>query len=206
MSYLPNTAFEARITNNDRDNLANIAGLYQVSDAAADCSAGLLCVRNGLVPCEGFPAVSGKPAVMNENTWYMNAATAATKADDVVYACNTYDNQLLPGVDGNAYFIGTETLGLGVPAGRYGNFTRINFDGQSVYRFGEGNVTVNTAGDKFFTITAGGLLTSATAKPTAAGTIYFELRGTGKFIAGTQNSFGYYDLVACKVTVAPAAA
>lgn len=192
MAFIAKTAFEARITNNDRENLSHIAGLYRASDVAADCSAGLLCVRDEQTPCEGFTGLT------NENSWYMEAATEDATADDVIYACDTYDNQLLTAADGNKYFIGHATLGLGAPAGRYCNFTRIDFDGQSVYRFGEGNVTVNTTGDKYFTID-GGVLTSVTAKPSTAGAIYFALRGTGNFVEGTANSFGYYDLVACKV-------
>ena len=42
MAFIEKTAFEARITNNDRENLSHIAGLYKASNAAADCSAGLL--------------------------------------------------------------------------------------------------------------------------------------------------------------------
>ena len=36
MAFIANTAFEARIVNDRFDDLANIAGMYQVSDAAAD--------------------------------------------------------------------------------------------------------------------------------------------------------------------------
>lgn len=193
MAFIASTAFEARITNNDRDNLANVAGLYQASSVNADCSAGLLCVRNGQVPVEGFTGL------YNENTWYMNAATDAATVDDVIYACNTYDNQLISAPNGNAYFIGTATLGLGVPAGRYGNFTRINFDGQSVYRFGEGNLSAALSTNTFFTIDDG-LLVPAASAPATAGSIYFELRGTGSFVEGTSDSFGYVDVVACKVS------
>ena len=195
MAFIEKTAFEARITNNDRENLSHIAGVYQAGAANADCSAGLLCVRNGQIPCEGFTGV------YNENTWYMKAATTADNAESVIYACDTYDVQLLPGKGGKLFAVGAETLGLGVPAGRYGNFTRIDFDGQSVYRFGEGNVTLNTEGDKYFTI-ADGVLTSTTTKPATDGALYFELRGTGKFTEGAGQSFGYYDLVACKPVVA----
>ena len=59
-------------------------------------------------------------------------------------------------------------------------------------------MTVNTTGDEFFTIDAG-KLTSVTAEPSTAGDIYFKLRGTGNFVEGMSQSFGYYDLVACKV-------
>lgn len=191
MSFTAQTAFEARITNNALDSLANIAGKYYVSTTATDCDAGQLCTRDSLLDCEGFSGVK------NENTWKMVAATSSADANDVIYACNTYDTKLLS--DGrNNWFVGHETLGLGVPAGRYGNFTRINFDGQSVYRFGAGNVTMNTSTDTFFTIDAG-KLTSVTAEPTTAGDIYFKLRGTGNFVEGMSQSFGYYDLVACKV-------
>ncbi|MBR2582201.1 MAG: hypothetical protein IKD61_02275, partial [Oscillospiraceae bacterium] len=123
-------------------------------------------------------------------------------ADDVIFACDTYDTQLLSGKRaGLAYFVGTETLGLGAPAGRYCNFTRINFDNESVYRFGVGNLSAALSTNTFFTI-ANGLLVPAAAAPTDAGSIYFELRGTGNFVEGTQQSFGYVDVVACKVTVA----
>lgn len=191
MSFTAQTAFEARITNNALDSLANIAGKYYVSTTATDCDAGQLCTRDSLLDCEGFTGVK------NENTWKMIAATSSADANDVIYACNTYDTKLLS--DGrNNWFVGHETLGLGVPAGRYGNFTRINFDGQSVYRFGAGNVTLNTSTDTFFTIDAG-KLTSTASEPTTAGKIYFTLRGTGNFVEGMQASFAYYDLVACKV-------
>ena len=193
MSFTANTAFEARITNNENDRLANIAGKYFVSTTPTDCDAGQLCVRDSLLDCEGFTGVK------NENTWKMVDAASTATMDDVIYACNTYDNQLIPSPDGNNYFIGVRTLGLGAPAGRYCTFTRINFDGQSVYRFGEGNVTLSTSTDTYFTI-ASGKLTSAAAAPATAGAIYFELRGTGKFIEGNGEAFGYYDVVACKVS------
>lgn len=201
MAYIANTAFEARITNNSRDNLSHVAGLYQASSENADCSAGLLCVRNGLVPNDGFDNPSGT-RVYNENTWYFNAAANTVTADDVIFACDTYDVQLLAGKrEGLNYFIGTETLGLGVPAGRFGNFTRINFDNESVYRFGVGNLSAALSTNTYFTI-ANGLLVPAASAPTAAGSIFFELRGTGNFVEGNQQSFGYVDVVACKVTVA----
>ena len=190
MSFTAETAFEARITNNALDSLANIAGKYYVSTTPTDCDAGQLCVRDSLLDCEGFSGVK------NENTWKMVAATSSADANAVIYACNTYDTKLLS--DGrNNWFVGHETLGLGVPAGRYGNFTRINFDNESVYRFGAGNVTY-TATHQYFTIDAGKLVSTDT-EPTTAGDIYFTLRGTGNFVEGMSQSFGYYDLVACKV-------
>lgn len=195
MAFTANTAFEARITNNQYDSLANVAGKYKSSGNYADCDAGQLVKRSALIKVEGIPAASN---VYNENTWDMVDAASTDTVDEVIYACNTYDNKLLP--DGsNNYFVGRATLGLGVPSGRYGNFTRINFDGQSVYRFGAGNVTFNTSTDTYFTI-ANGKLSSVTAQPSTAGNIYFTLRGTGYFTEGTSQSFAYYDVVACKVS------
>ena len=200
MSYIENTAFEPRITNASRENLAHIAGLYQVDGADADCSAGLLCVRAERTPNEGYDDPNGN-RVYNENSWYMNAAGADATVDDVIFACDTYENQLLTARNENMYFVGTETLGLGAPAGRYCNFTRIDFDNQSVYRFGIGNCSADPGENKFFTI-ADGKLVPAAAAPTKAGAIYFELRGTGNFVEGNCLSFGYVDVVARKVSAA----
>lgn len=195
MAYIANTAFEARITNNRFEDLCNITGKYYVSTTATDCSAGFLCVRDEQLDCEGFAGVK------NENAWKMVDATDAATANDVIYACNTYDSKLINDGDNHNYFIGSETLGLGVPAGRYGTFTRIDFDGQSVYRFGIGNLNAALGNNTYFTIDDG-LLAPTSTKPSTAGAVYFELRGTGNFIEGTSNSFEYVDAVACKVTAA----
>ena len=77
------TAFEARVTNNSRNDLINVTGRYQASSADADCDAGRLVVRTTQLPCAGFPNIK------NENAWIMVDATSATKAGDVVYAANT---------------------------------------------------------------------------------------------------------------------
>ena len=190
MAFISNTAFEARVTNNEFDDLCNITGKYQASSADADCSAGQLCVRGTLLPCEGFGET-----VFNENAYYMAAAAANTKAAEPIYACNMYEAQLIPNKN-NKYFIGTETLGLGVPAGRYGTFTRIYFDNVSKYRFGEGNLTTAIGENGYAVLAANGLLAPAAAAPETAGTPYFKVMGTGTFTEGTTNSFGYVDLEA----------
>lgn len=190
MAYIANTAFEARITNGRFEDLANIAGRYQEDSADAICSAGMLCVRNGQTDCEGFANVK------NENTWYMNAAASTVTASDVIYACNTHDvNLLIDPIFGGQYAVGTNTLGLPAPAGRECTFTRIDFDGESVYRFGEGNVDGTVGSNTFFTIDDG-LLSPAASAPQSG--LYFTLRGTGKFIEGTTEGFGYLDLCAEK--------
>lgn len=200
MSYIANSAFEARVTNNERDELCNIAGKYYVSTTATDCSAGLLCVQNGRLGNEGFDNPTGT-RVYNDNAWIMNMATDAANIDTPVYACNTYDTQLVTSADGNNWFVGSRTLGLGVPAGRYGNFTIINFDGRSQYRFGIGNVSNTLSTNTYFTIDNGQLKAQASA-PTTAGSIYFELLGTGYFTEGTSQSFKYVDVIAKRVSVA----
>ncbi len=197
MAYIEKTAFEPRITNNEFNELCNITGRYQVSDADADCSAGLLVVRGEQLPCAGFKGIK------NENAFYMNAAGAAANADTGVYACNTYEWPMLGGRNGNNYAVGTATLGLGVPAGRDGTFTEIVFDGKHAYRFGEGNVNGAIGENTIFTI-ANGLLGPAAAAPTATGAIYFKLKGTGNFTEGAGQSFVYYDVWACKVSTVTA--
>lgn len=197
MAYIEKTAFEPRITNNEFNELCNITGRYQVSEADADCSAGLLVVRGEQLPCAGFKGVK------NENAFYMNAAGAAANADTGVYACNTYEWPMLGGRNGNNYAVGTATLGLGVPAGRDGTFTEIVFDGKHAYRFGEGNLSTAIGENTIFTI-ANGLLVPAAAAPTATGAIYFKLKGTGNFTEGAGQSFVYYDVWACKVSTVTA--
>lgn len=197
MAYIEKTAFEPRITNNEYNELCNITGRYQVSDADADCSAGLLVVRGEQLPCAGFKGVK------NENAFYVNAAGAAANADTGVYACNTYEWPTLGGRNGNNYAVGTATLGLGVPAGRDGTFTEIVFDGKHAYRFGEGNLSTAIGENTIFTI-ANGLLVPAAAAPTATGAIYFKLKGTGNFTEGAGQSFVYYDVWACKVSTVTA--
>lgn len=197
MAYIEKTAFEPRITNNEFNELCNITGRYQVSEADADCSAGLLVVRGEQLPCAGFKGIK------NENAFYMNAAGAAANADTGVYACNTYEWPMLGGRNGNNYAVGTATLGLGVPAGRDGTFTEIVFDGKHAYRFGEGNLSAAIGANTIFTI-ANGLLVPAAAAPTATGAIYFKLKGTGNFTEGAGQSFVYYDVWACKVSTVTA--
>lgn len=197
MAYIEKTAFEPRITNNEFNELCNITGRYQVSEADADCSAGLLVVRGEQLPCAGFKGIK------NENAFYMTAAGAAANADTGVYACNTYEWSTLNGRNGNNYAVGTATLGLGIPAGRDGTFTEIVFDGKHAYRFGEGNLSTAIGENTIFTI-ANGLLVPAAAAPTATGAIYFKLKGTGNFTEGAGQSFVYYDVWACKVSTVTA--
>ena len=192
MSFIANSAFEARIVNDRFDDLANIAGKYFVSTTATDCSAGQLCTCDSLLDCEGFTGVK------NENTWKMVKATNSTKASVPIYACDPHDWPLL-GNGRNLWAVGSETLGLGIPAGRYGSFRRVHFDGVSVYRFGVGNLSASLSTNTYFTISADGLLTPGASAPVTSGTPYFVLRDTGTFTEGTSAAFDYIDVVACAV-------
>lgn len=195
MAKIANTAFEARVTDYRTDDLCNVAGKYQESNADAICSAGILCVRASKLPCEGFSGV------YNENAWIFNAATADATMDDVIYAQNSYEWQLLP--DGaRSYAVGHETLSLALPAGRVGNFTRVDFDGQKQYRFGVGNLSAALSTNKYLKLTANGLLLPAASAPTAAGSIYFEVVETGNFVEGNVDSFGYVQVIGHKVSFA----
>lgn len=193
MAFLPNTAFEARIVNDRFDDLANVAGKYYTKGPTAlDCSAGLLVKREAMLPCEGFANIN------NENAWAFVAAGATDNIDVPIYACDPHDWPLL-GNGRNLWAVGTETLGLGIPANRYGSFRRIHFDNVSVYRFGVGNTSDGGESD-YYTI-ADGLLVPAESVPTDAGAVYFTQVGSGTFTEGTTASFGYIDVVACRVSV-----
>ena len=187
-------AFEARITNNEFNELCNVAGKYaDANDEFAFCPAGRLVFPGGsasLLDAEGFTGIK------NENTFYFTDAPAETTRP--VYACNTYDVQLISNGT-EAYAVGTKTLGLGVPANRYGNFTIIIGDGQHVYRFGEGNISDGStpSSEDILVMDGTGGLEAAQDAPTAgSGQLYFVVRGTGTFTEGTTASFGYIDLEA----------
>ena len=193
MSFISNTAFEARIVNDRFDDLSVIAGKYYVSTTATDCSAGQLCTRDSLLDCEGFTSVK------NENAWKMVKATNSTTADVPIYAADPHDWPLVSSAKGNLYAVGHETLGLGIPAGRYGAFRRVHFDNVSVYRFGVGNLASTLSTNTYFTISADGLLTPGASAPVTSGTPYFKLQAKGAFTEGTTASFDYIDVVACFV-------
>lgn len=191
MAFIANTAFEQRISNHEFESDNNITGKYQASSADADCSAGLLCVRATQMANEGYANIN------NDNSWIMNAAGANDLAQKGIYACNPGNvNTIVDPATGAKYKVGSNTLGLGIPAGDRDTFTRIIFDNAKVYRFGVGNINGTIGSNTIFTIAAG-MLVPASAAPTANGAPYFELRGTGKFTQGAYQGFDYYDLCAC---------
>ena len=180
MAMIQNTAFETKVTNRVFDEPANITGLFKNGSGNDEILfAGALCVRDELLPNEGYEAAD----VLNNNTWSMVLATSDDTANTPIYACNTYNvNELTDPVTGNTYKVGSNTLGLPAPAGVLTTYTRIHFaPGDRHYRFGIGNLTTELV---------------PTGSAPAAGTPYFKLLGTGNFVAGAYNSFGYVDVEA----------
>lgn len=198
MAFIENTAFEIKVSNHEFNSTANISGYPCTMDdeetlTPADCSAGILCLRGELVQNEGYPA-----GVMNGNTWNMfPVPTGMGVVNNPIYACNPHNVQELAARDGNVYKIGSETLGIGIPAGERDTFTRIDFlPGDQQYRFGIGNVSGTLGTNKFLTIGNDGMLIPAALPPHTAGDAYFRVIGTGNFTEGAYNSFEYVDVEA----------
>lgn len=189
MAYIAKTAFEPRFTNGVFDETINIAGVYQDDGVAEVCSAGFICVEDeARYPNQGYPTGTD-----NGNTWIM--AKCAALGNAPVYACNTYDiNEIADPVTGNVYRVGSNTLGLPAPAGRPVAFTRIDFDKNAIYRFGEGNFSTAPDATKKYVTVADGLLVASDTAP-AAGK-HFIVLGSGKFTHGAYAADGYFDLKA----------
>ena len=189
MAAITNSAFELRVSNHLFDTTKNITGKFQNSTPADElCAAGFLVVPGNKLLNEGYGA-----SVYNENAYLMGAAGTATA--DALYACNTFNVQELTDSFGNAYKVGTNTLGLPVPAGQRGTYTRL--DEGDICRFGIGNFTTAISTNGYATLgtsTNAGKLVPAASAPTTTGTWYFTIEGSGKFTQGAYASFDYVDV------------
>lgn len=196
MAHIDKCMFSQRVSNAAHDDIANIAGKFQASAADAVCSAGFLCTRSAVANTEAYGS-----SIKNENTWIMVEAESTDLATAPIYACNSYNVNEATAA-GNVYKVGQNTLGLDLPAGEFGAWTKIDFlSGDKIYRFGEGNLDGAISTNTYFTI-KDGLLHPAAAAPTGTvGLPYFELHGTGTIIEGTYASITYYDVIA-KVALA----
>ena len=193
MAAIANTAAELRVSNHLWEKNKNITGKYQESATDAICNAGFLCKRAGRLPCDGYGT-----AIYNENAWLMNMADD-TDATGEVYFCNTFDVQEIAAGD-NIFRVGAKTLGLPIPAGERGTFTRIDgYDAHDQIRFGVGNFKSTPTVGQYATI-EDGLLKPAASAPTTTGALYFEILATGYFTEGAYQSFAYYDVRAARVT------
>jgi hypothetical protein len=193
MAAIANTAAELRVSNHVWKKNKNVTGLFQDAGGAPDiCPAGFLVKPVSLMPCEGYTGIN------NEDAWIMQAADTADATGEV-YFCNTFDVQELVDGQGNVYKVGAGTLGLPIPAGQRGTYTRIDgIEEHDQIRFGIGNFAATPTVGQYATI-AGGMLTPSATAPTATGTLYFEIMSTGNFTAGAYQSFGYVQVRAKRV-------
>ena len=187
---ITNSAFELRVSNHMFDTTKNITGKYQNSTPADEaCAAGFIVVPGDELANEGYSSID------NENAYKMSAAADATA--EALYACNTFDVQELVDGFGNAYKIGTNVLGLPIPSGHRGTYTRL--DEGDIARWGIGNFTTAISTNGYATLgtsTNAGKWVPAASAPTTTGAWYLEIKGSGNFTQGAYNGFGY---VLCKV-------
>ena len=189
MAFIEKTMFEVTVSNSVNNQTQNVPGKFGTGTGAGftaqDCSAGLLCVRNGLIPSEGYEDLS--TPILNGNTWFFNAAVDGEDGllgdHTGIYAFNNYNvNRAVSG--NNAWNVGANTLGLGLPAGDRGDFCEILIGEQ--YTFGTGNFsTAPTTGSLYATISAGLLVASATA-PEAGSGVYFKILRSKNINEGTS--------------------
>lgn len=207
-TYIDKTMFEVTVSNSLRNQTQNVAGKFGTGTGtgftAQDCSAGILCVQNGLLPLEGYESFN----LLNGNSWYFNQAAdgnAGMLGDHTgIYACNNYDVNKVSSGD-LTYNLGAKTLGLGVPANERGDFTEIIIGEQ--YTFGAGNFsTAPGAGvaTGYATIVNGRLVYSA-AVPAAGSGVYFQILRTKPVNEGTTYWGVGYVLKAMRAANATAA-
>ena len=184
--FVENTMFEVTVSNSVNNQTQNVPGKFGTGTGegfeSADCSAGTLCVQNGLIPSEGYEGVTGANGtalnILNGNTWYMNAAVNGASGllgdHTGIYAFNNYDvNKVISG--DLQYNLGAKTLGVGLPADNRGDFCEIIVGEQ--YTFGAGNFTAApSAESKFATIANGQLTPSASAPAAGSGVMFLPSR------------------------------
>ena len=206
MAFLKNTMFEIAVSNSVHNQTQHIPGKFGTGTgegfSKADCSAGFLTVKNGLLPLEGYEGitVNGNP-LLNGNAWYMNAC-ADGKASGFfgdhtgIYAFNNYDVSKAISTNGkNIWNIGFDTLGLGLPAGERGDFCEIIIGEQ--YAFGSGNFsTVPTDATYKYATIANGLLVASKSAPAAGSGVYFEILRSAPVTEGATNWGTKYVLLA----------
>lgn len=182
MSFIANSAFQFRMTNNRFDDLQNIAGTYGSLSGtvwtAADCSAGLFCEKGAHIPSGGYQM------------------TLSASGGKDLYVCNPSDVQRIAAPNGNIYAVGVETLGLGIPAGALDTFTKVK-PGET-YAFGSGNFSTLVSTTNIYATVTNGLLVGTNAAPDAGSGIYFELDtglGIDTFTEGNYSGGARYNLL-----------
>lgn len=214
MAFIDKTMFEIKVSNSVRNQIQNVPGKYGTGTGSSftesDCSAGALCVQNGLIPVTGYENIvdaNGNARIVNGNTWYFNAATNGNSGGMVgdhtgIYASNTYNVQSVS-VNGQIYHIGNRTLGLGIPAGEFGDFTELIVGEQ--YAFGIGNFsTAPTDSTYKYATISNGLLVASTTAPAAGSGVYFEILRTAPVNEGTTYWGSEYVLKVMRAAAATA--
>ena len=189
MAAITNSAFELRVSNHMFDTTKNLSGKFQNSTPADEiCAAGFLVVPGDRLQNEGYAST-----VKNENAYLMSAAGDATA--EALYACNTFNVQELSGPFGTVYKVGSNILGLAVPAGERATYTRL--DEGDICRFGIGNFTTAISTNGYGTLgtsTNAGKIVPAASAPTTTGAWYFTIEGSGKFTQGAYAGFDFVDV------------
>ncbi len=185
MAYIANTAFEERVVNKG-DWTLRVPGKFNISSPAV-CSAGFIVTKNGLLNNEGYGT-----AIKNLNSWDMVASTAG--AEDELYICNPYNVATLTDIDGNDYRVGYGTLGLPLPAGEMGTFTKV--EKEAIYSFGAGNFSAAPTATNKYCAVANGLMVPDDEAPATGW--YFELIEIGNFAKGRYLGGAKYTVVAKK--------
>ena len=209
MAFIANTMFEVKVSNSVNNQTQNVPGKFGTGTGAGftaqDCSAGILCVQNGLLPLEGYEAANR----LNGNSWYFNVATDGNDGllgdHTGIYAFNNYDvsKAVSTNGNGNQWNVGFETLGLGLPAGNRGDFCEIIIGEQ--YTFGAGNFSTapgEGVSTGYATIANGRLVYSASAPADGSGVAFQILRTIPVNEGTTYWGLGY---ILKAIRVAPAA-
>lgn len=215
MAFVANTAFEVKVTNASRNGTQNVAGKFGTgagtSFVAQDCSAGWLCVRNALIPNQGYESVvdtSGNPRILNGNTWYFNQATGGTVEGRTgdhtgIFASNTYDVNKVGSGD-LQYNLGVNTLGLGVPAGNRSDFTELIVGEQ--YKWGAGNFSALPQTGEIYATIVNGQWTPTSTLPAGGTGVYGKILRTEPFNEATTFFGTGYILEICRTAQAAQAA
>ena len=207
--------FEITVSNSVRNQTLNVTGKYGTGTGEGftpqECPAGTLCVRNGLLPSEGYEKLGAEQnvTIYNGNSWYFNAATKGivegfTGDHTGIYAFNNYDVNKATSRNGELQWnLGANTLGLSLPAGNRGDFTELLVGEQ--YTWDKDNFTADVASNKYATVGEGGKWTPASAAPTD-GSVYAEILRTKPINEGASYVGEGYVLLICRSAAAAAGA
>lgn len=201
MSFIEETIFEVAIPDGVKNTSGKFGKIVDNNFVSEDCSAGFLCVQHSLTDNEGYEDASYK----NGNDWNFIAATDGTASGTLgdatgIYAFNNYARNRAVDGNGNVWYEGRNTLGIGLPASERGDFKELVVGKQ--YFFGKGNFATAPSGDthKYATIKDGRLVATAT-EPTTGGEVYFKIIGETGVTEGSTNWGTKYRLIVCRAAV-----